>query len=108
MGMGAACDYSACRLRPSHLSWSRPKLGEDRPCWTRRFDQRFCAGFSDAGIGDLDTRATAGVGEAPRHEVAGSWAVGCNGRYGDLIAALALMAGSGLPRMVSRARYWHA
>jgi hypothetical protein len=35
---------------------------------------RFCAGFSDAGNADLSARTVAGVGEAPRHEVAGRWA----------------------------------
>jgi len=36
---------------------------------------RCCAGFSDAGGSGLAARAEAGVGEAPRHEVAGCWAV---------------------------------
>jgi len=32
---------------------------------------RICAAFSDAGNADFAARAEAGVGEAPRHEVAG-------------------------------------
>ena len=67
-----------------------------------------CAGFSDAGMTEPATRATAGVGEAPMHEVAGSWALGRDGRYGDLSATLALMVGIRPSRMVTRARYRHA
>ena len=40
-----------------------------------RRDRPSCAGFSDAGMTVLTTRAEAGVGEAPRHEVAGDWAL---------------------------------
>ena len=34
-----------------------------------------CAGFSDAGLTGLAARTMAGVGEAPRHEVAGGGAL---------------------------------
>ena len=68
---------------------------------------RSCAGFSDAGSDALDTHATAGVGEAPRHEVAGSGALGWSGRYGDLSATLASMVGTRPSRMVTQARYRH-
>ena len=55
---------------------------------------RYCAGFSDAEMLGSPHARTVGVGEAPRHEVAVIGAGGCNGRYGDLIGAQALIVGS--------------
>jgi hypothetical protein len=39
-----------------------------------RLDVRFCAGFSDAEMVGSPHARTVGVGEAPRHEVAGGGA----------------------------------
>jgi len=44
--------------------------------------------FSDAGMTRLATSSEAGVGKAPRHEIAwGVGTVGAAGLYGDLAAA---------------------
>jgi hypothetical protein len=65
-------------------------------------------GFSDAEMLGSPHARTVGVGEAPRHEVAAIGAGGCNGRYGDLIGAQALIAGSRCPWTFTRTRYRHA
>ena len=51
------------------LSWSRCSLT------LVGIDDRMCAGFSDAGVIGDPRAETAGVGEAPRHEIAGRFGV---------------------------------
>jgi len=46
-----------------------------------------CAGFSDACVMEPSTRTTAGVGEAPRHEIAEYGAGRLSAAYGDLATA---------------------
>src|SRR5450755_2194307 len=67
----------------------------------------YCAGFSDAEMLGSPHARTVGVGEAPRHEIAVIGACGCNGRYGDLIGAQALIVGSRSTRTFTRTRYRH-
>jgi hypothetical protein len=43
----------------------------------------FCVGFSDAEMLGSPHALPVGVGEAPRHEVAGGWRWRCNALYGD-------------------------
>ena len=50
-------------------------------------DDRNCAGFSDACVMEPSTRTTAGVGEAPRHEIAEYGAGRLSAAYGDLATA---------------------
>ena len=48
---------------------------------------RFCAGFwTPASMNDPHAQL-AGVRKAPRHEVAGCWALASSERYGDLMSA---------------------
>src|SRR5207249_1053723 len=65
------------------------------------------AGFSDAEMLGSPHARTVGVGEAPRHEVAVIGAGGCDGRYGDLIGAQALIVGSRWPRTFTQTRCRH-
>jgi hypothetical protein len=50
--------------------------------------------FSAAGMTVYRRAAGAGGRKAPRHEVAGSWAVAGSKRYGDRMSALPSMLGT--------------
>src|SRR5215471_7400259 len=52
-----------------------------------------CAGFSDAGMTDHPRAEGAGVRKAPRHEVAGSWALASSEGCGELMSAPRLIVG---------------
>ena len=54
--------------------------------------------FFDAGNHETVRMLSAGVQKAPRHEVAGGWAVVSSERYGDLRSAPASMVGARLVR----------
>ena len=50
-----------------------------------------CAGFRSPGLRDYPHAPAAGDRKAPRHEVAGSWALAGSERYGDLMWARRLI-----------------
>jgi hypothetical protein len=52
---------------------------------------RSCAGFRSPGLRDYPHAPAAGDRKAPRHEVAGSWALAGSERYGDLMWARRLI-----------------
>jgi len=54
----------------------------------------FVCRFSDAGMMLYLRAEAAGGRKAPRHEVAGSWAVAGSKRYGDCMSALLSMVGA--------------
>jgi hypothetical protein len=55
----------------------------DRPLTAVTVHGRLCAGFSDAEMLGSPHALTVGVGEAPRHEVAGGGTWRCSWLYGD-------------------------
>ena len=106
---GFACRISktGSRFAAQNISLSGRTACGRQDCLSEA-NVRFCAGFSDAEMLGPPHARTVGVGEAPRHEVAVIGAGGCNGRYGDLIGAQALIVGSRSPRTFTRTRYRHA
>ena len=71
-------------LRGFQTNWGLvERFGVDAAC----AHGRKCAGFSDAEVLCSPHALTVGVGEAPRHEVAGGRAPRCGGLYGDFAPA---------------------
>ena len=75
------------------MSGIDPTRGVLRYIFRRCRSGSLCAGFSDACVKEPSAGTTAGVGEAPRHEIARVWGRGLSVAYGDLATAWRLRLG---------------